>query len=221
MANLSEMTREEQVLYILTENIGRWVDGTLLANERVGGSEGLKRLRELKRKGHLIQKRKHPDPRRAIYQYRLVQQEAIEGPPSTWVPPKEPSLGRSRPERIADGGNRDSRPAPVSGQVGAFVDPTAVQPEKHWHEWRQSAKSIGILECIYWTRDPKRRVVGSIGPDFSGGDRWFWGLLVPEYKGRGSEAPAPAERYGGVVADKESARFAVEEQMRRLRGQNP
>ena len=209
------MTREEQVLYVLETYVGRWVDGPLLANEKVGGSEGLKRLRELKQKGHLIQKRKHPDPRRAIYQYRLVEQAVIEGEPATWQPPETPRA-RPAPDRGADRRDDPPRDAPVSGQMGAWVDPTAVQPEKHWHEWKPSAKSSGVLECIYWLRNPKRRVVGSIGRDFSGG--WFWGLLVPEYKGRGAEMPAPAERYGGVVADKEAARFAVEEQMRKLRG---
>jgi len=215
MANLSEMTREEQVLYVLESNVGRWVDGTVLANERIGGSEGLKRLRDLKAKGHLIQKRKHPDPTRAIYQYRLVEQATVEGPPTAWVPPARENHGDSR-NGVSP--RSDPAPQPVSGQTGAFVDPNPFQPEKHWHEWSPSKKSSGVIECIYWTRNPKRRIVGSIGADFSGG--YFWGVLVPEYKGRGAESPAPAERYGGNAPDKEAARFAVEEQMRKLRGQN-
>lgn len=214
MANLSDPTRKEQVLAVLKEHLGAWVDGTVLANEQVGGSEGLKRLRELKREGHLIQKRKHPDPHRQIYQYRMVEQITVEGPPTTWVPPKEVSHGGS--DRRSDPARSDTAPHPVPGQMGAFMDPTAVQPEKGWYEWRPSAKSAGVLECVYWTRNPKRRVIGSVGQDFSGG--WFWGVLVPEYKGRGSEAPADAERYGGSVPDKESARFAVEDQIRKLRG---
>lgn len=214
MANLSDLSRKDQVLAVLKEYVGNWVDGTLLANEQVGGSEGLKRLRELKLEGHLIQKRKHPDPRRAIYQYRLVEQATVEGPPETWVPPKE--VHRERSDRRDDPARSDPAPQLAQGQMGAWMDPTAVQPEKHWHEWKQSAKSSGVLECVYWLRNPKRRVIGTVGQDFSGG--WFWGVLVPEYKGRGAEAPAREERYSGVVADKESARFAVEEQMRKLRG---
>ena len=66
------MTRQEQVLQRLTEADGAWVDGTELANEQVGGSEGLKRLRELRASGVKIEERPHPDPERAIWQYRLV-----------------------------------------------------------------------------------------------------------------------------------------------------
>ena len=64
--------RREQVLRALTEAHGAWVDGTELANERVGGSEGLKRLRELRAEGHPIEERRHPDSRRTIWQYRLA-----------------------------------------------------------------------------------------------------------------------------------------------------
>jgi hypothetical protein len=78
MANLSNLTRAEQVLHRLRQAGGSWVDGPDLANEEVGGSEGLKRLRELREAGHDIRKRQHPDPDRDIYQYRLVPpQEAM------------------------------------------------------------------------------------------------------------------------------------------------
>lgn len=69
--NLSAKTRKEQVLARLSEARGEWVDGPELANEKVGGSEGLRRLRELKAEGFPIEERKHPDPERDIYQYRL------------------------------------------------------------------------------------------------------------------------------------------------------
>jgi hypothetical protein len=77
LANFSELTRKEQVLAHLTEHIGTWVDGPALANEEVGGSEGLKRLRELRqeRPDLVIKMRQHPDPERDIWQYRLVPQE--------------------------------------------------------------------------------------------------------------------------------------------------
>lgn len=66
------MTRAQQVLRRLQEAQGEWVDGTELANEVVGGSEGLKRLRELRGLGWGIEERRHPNPRRAIWQYRLA-----------------------------------------------------------------------------------------------------------------------------------------------------
>jgi hypothetical protein len=76
MSNLSPMTRKAQVLEVLVNNRGRWVDGPDLANAEVGGSEGLKRLRELRQEGHVIERRKHPDPTREIYQYRLTKLNA-------------------------------------------------------------------------------------------------------------------------------------------------
>ena len=73
MANLSTLTRKEQVLEVLIDHLGEWVDGPELANEVVGGSEGLKRLRELRDEdGYGIEARRHPDPERSIWQYRLL-----------------------------------------------------------------------------------------------------------------------------------------------------
>lgn len=73
MANLSELTRKEQVLAYLEEHRNQWVDGPDLATEVVGGSEGLRRLRELRLSGDYdIRERRHPDPQRDIWQYRLV-----------------------------------------------------------------------------------------------------------------------------------------------------
>jgi hypothetical protein len=77
MANLNETTRREQVLSHLQKHSNQWVDGPELANEEVGGSEGLKRLRELRADGHRIITRAHPDPGRDIYQYKLVPPETI------------------------------------------------------------------------------------------------------------------------------------------------
>lgn len=66
------LTRKELVLRLLRENEGQWVDGTRIASAEVGGSEGLKRLRELRQDGYDIRMRKHPDPRRDIFQYKLM-----------------------------------------------------------------------------------------------------------------------------------------------------
>ena len=73
MANLSELTRKQQVLAHLQSRQGQWVDGPELATEEVGGSEGLRRLRELRLSGDWdIRERRHPDPNRDIWQYMLV-----------------------------------------------------------------------------------------------------------------------------------------------------
>lgn len=72
MSNQSDLTRKDQVLYWLRKHANQWVDGPDLSNERIGGSEGLRRLRELTHEGHRIQQRRHPEPSRDIWQYRLV-----------------------------------------------------------------------------------------------------------------------------------------------------
>jgi hypothetical protein len=78
MANLSDKTRKEQVFDYLRARENTWIDGPELANEKVGGSEGLRRLREaraeLDEAGFRIEKRMHPDADRDIWQYRLVSQ---------------------------------------------------------------------------------------------------------------------------------------------------
>lgn len=81
--NPSHLTRKEQILAVLTERAGAWVDGSDLATESVGGSEGLRRLRELCDEGQPIEKRRHPDPERDIWQYRLAQPRPVT-PPSRW-----------------------------------------------------------------------------------------------------------------------------------------
>ena len=91
MANLSDNTRKQQVHNYLLEREGEWVDGPEIANERVGGSEGLKRLRELRsdlaKLGTTILMRPHPDHARDIYQYKLVM-------------PKQPEMQPIQPLRI-------------------------------------------------------------------------------------------------------------------------
>lgn len=76
MANLSNETRKDQVLRFLAQH-SDWIDGPELANERVGGSEGLKRVRELRAEGHRIITRPHPDRTRDIFQYKLVRPESL------------------------------------------------------------------------------------------------------------------------------------------------
>jgi len=76
------MGRREQVLDRLVAEHGGWVNGTELANEVCGGSEGLKRLREARadfdadpQAEWRIEERRHPDPGRSIWQYRMVRVE--------------------------------------------------------------------------------------------------------------------------------------------------
>lgn len=62
----------------LQERIGEWVDGTELATEKVGGSEGLRRLRDLRSDGYFIQQRRHPNPDRDIWQYRMIEKPEVD-----------------------------------------------------------------------------------------------------------------------------------------------
>lgn len=81
------MTRKEKVLQFLeyARRIGTgyasagntriedgWVDGYVLCKPELGGSEGLRRVRELRADGVDIEKRNHPDRGRATVQYRLA-----------------------------------------------------------------------------------------------------------------------------------------------------
>ncbi len=70
--NYDNLTRKDQVLQLLKFHQGEWVDGPELANETVGGSEGLRRLRELIDEGYHIVSRRHPNPSRNIWQYKLM-----------------------------------------------------------------------------------------------------------------------------------------------------
>ena len=95
MANYSELTRKEQVLDYLVKRKDEWVDGPEIANEVVGGSEGHKRLRELRAEGRIIEARRHPDPARDIWQYRLLDKptvSALREPEYKPPEPKKPNL---------------------------------------------------------------------------------------------------------------------------------
>jgi len=64
-------TRRGRVLAVLQAADGGWVDGPELASPEVGGSEGLRRLRELRSAGWNIESRRHPDGWHR-WQYRIV-----------------------------------------------------------------------------------------------------------------------------------------------------
>ncbi|ADG06634.1 hypothetical protein [Kyrpidia tusciae] len=70
-------TRREAVWRFLTEHMGEWLDAHVIASPSVGGSEGLRRLRELRASlppGFRIEKRRKrtEDGWAFTWQYRLV-----------------------------------------------------------------------------------------------------------------------------------------------------
>jgi hypothetical protein len=91
MANLSGMTRKEAVLELLRsaqEDRGRdsgWVTTAEINSKEVGGTEGTRRLRDLRADGYIIEKRKHPDPAVDQFQYRLA---------GRYEPPQPKLIGR-------------------------------------------------------------------------------------------------------------------------------
>ena len=92
---MSTRTKKERILERLAD--GRWHDGYDLCHPSLGGSEGLRRLRELRSEGYDIRKRLKPDsPKESrVHQYRLDNGE----PPPTedvlqTVPEKPESGGR-------------------------------------------------------------------------------------------------------------------------------
>jgi|TARA_R110002167_G_scaffold346874_1_gene557671 hypothetical protein len=62
--------RKAQVLKVLQNAEGDWVGGPALCNQAVGGSEGLRRLRELRALGYNIEKIKFP--KQNYFSYRLA-----------------------------------------------------------------------------------------------------------------------------------------------------
>lgn len=68
LANRS--TRKDRVLKTLEDASPEWVDGHVLCHPKIGGSEGLRRVRELRAAGHNIEMRTLAD--RTTRQYRIV-----------------------------------------------------------------------------------------------------------------------------------------------------
>ena len=62
--------RKREVLARLMAADGKWVGGPELANRRCGGSEGLRRLRELRELGYTIEKKRLEGHN--YYSYRFV-----------------------------------------------------------------------------------------------------------------------------------------------------
>lgn len=68
---MSRVTRKDLVLGLLREHLDDWVNGPEICAPSIGGSEGLRRVRELREDGFPIVMRRHPDHRRAVRQYML------------------------------------------------------------------------------------------------------------------------------------------------------
>lgn len=63
--------RKREVYQALVNAKGEYVGGPALSNVACGGSEGLRRLRQLRSEGYIIEKKKI-DPKHNYYSYRLV-----------------------------------------------------------------------------------------------------------------------------------------------------
>ena len=101
--NLSDKTRKQQVLDYLMDRKGQWVDGTQLATAEIGGSEGLRRLRELCME-YTIEQRMNPDRSKSGWQYRLVEDPPVS--PLRGNAPSSGSLPSSDKPRLVFGLNK-------------------------------------------------------------------------------------------------------------------
>jgi len=136
MANYSEHTRKEQVYNFLRVRLNSWVDGPELANEVVGGSEGLKRLRELRREladsRFEIEMRGHPDPGKDIFQYRMVERH----PPQQAYTPVAPATPAAA-----------SRPFPPEASPPPAAKPERFRNERGHLVWDEETSTyVAVVE---------------------------------------------------------------------------
>ena len=86
---MTQRTRREAVLALLEDR--GWHETAEIESADVGGSQGTRRLRELRSQGYVIEKRKKEDS--SQYEYQLVSHpdETDNTPPSEeWTEPCEP-----------------------------------------------------------------------------------------------------------------------------------
>ena len=213
MANLSDLTRKEQVLEKLKSRAGEWINGADLANESVGGSEGLKRLRELKREGWLIQMRKSPSQGSDQFQYRLAVHLQMDGTLAYKIPiESEKEVQNGGPDRDRSSDRSDAAPHPAQS---TWMDPQLAGPQRDTqdYEWKPAKKAPGTLEHVFWITKHQRAIaaVGELGDG-----RWGWGLLVPANKVAGTPNRSAGH---GAVATKQEAMAACEGLVREIRAQ--
>lgn len=177
MANLSDVSRKEQVYGYLKTRINAWVDGPELANESVGGSEGLKRLRELradlKAEGgrYEIEMRSHPDASRDIYQYRLVERPiAPQAPPPvehTEPAPAAPmqaanGVETERPPEWRNAPDRRGRVVydPATETYVAVYDGPPIESDRPPELPGQTDMGVPEVEGFKYTRKPEKLELG-------------------------------------------------------------
>ena len=95
----NKMTRKDKVLNLLRENLNVWIEGPRIASPEVGGSEGLKRLRELREDGHKIETKPHPNKKRDVWVYRLVGESSV--PAGMWSCSRCGDTVKEKPEEGA------------------------------------------------------------------------------------------------------------------------
>jgi hypothetical protein len=69
--NSSKKTRKQLVLEVFQKNLNVWIDGSVLMQPDCGGGRFGARIEELRKDGHIVEARPHPDPKRDIWQYRI------------------------------------------------------------------------------------------------------------------------------------------------------
>ena len=69
-------TAYKRVLALMSD--GNWHDGHEITHPNIGGSEGKRRLREMKAKGYQYEKRRK-ESSQGTFQYRLLRPGAIRG----------------------------------------------------------------------------------------------------------------------------------------------
>ena len=179
MANHSDLTRKEQVFAYLKVRLNAWVDGTDLATAEVGGSEGLKRLRELRQdladngNAYEIQMRGHPDPDKDIFQYRLIEApRSVYASPAPAVPvaSAEPVPIRERPRESQQPPARrsDTHLAfdPALGYVAVYDGPIPVADDVPIEPVAKGQLDMGVEESQthIFTKKPDRLELGKTLP---------------------------------------------------------
>jgi ribosomal protein L37AE/L43A len=66
------MTRKQKIHEILMRAPNEWVNGDRLMQADTGGGRFGARIEELRKDGFEIEARRHPDPKRDIWQYRII-----------------------------------------------------------------------------------------------------------------------------------------------------
>jgi hypothetical protein len=173
MTNLSSKTRRELVLDAL--RAAEWVDTATLSSKEVGGTEGLRRLRELRNAGFVIDKRRKKGSDQ--FEYHLVTEEDV------------------RAASIV--------PEAVAGAIGrAITEPSftadAVTMEKTGGPSPAPARSdpaARSLPFVAWHGDTSRGFTSkhrghslSVRP-FWGDERWVWVVTRPDGKQESGVAP--------------------------------